>query len=198
MFNGIAILPPVNLWVLSWWGSPHTLSITDVSLVCWFHLKVFTALFLISEGTADIEIRGLPEGGIVSVEGGVWEQKKDKELNHRHFIGLRLTDVELDLLDQGAACLSVSRSEYLRKLLLEKQIHHQIEVVADMNDLRKLVSEYGKIGSNLNQIAKHFNSGGSQSRAIENEIHQCITDLFLLRKEVLKLAGGMNGNRKTH
>ena len=74
---------------------------------------------------------------------------------------------------------------------MEKQIHHQIEVVADMNDLRKLVSEYGKIGSNLNQIAKHFNSGGSQSRAIENEIHQCITDLFLLRKEVLKLAGGM-------
>ena len=79
-----------------------------------------------------------------------------------------------------------------------KQINHQIEVVADMNDLRKLVSEYGKIGSNLNQIAKHFNSGGSQSRAIENEIHQYITDLFLLRKEVLKLEGGMNGNRKTH
>ena len=81
---------------------------------------------------------------------------------------------------------------------MEKQIHHQIEVVADMNDLRKLVSEYGKIGSNLNQIAKHFNSGGSQSRAIENEIHQCITDLFQLRKEVLKLAGGMNGNRKAY
>jgi hypothetical protein len=47
-------------------------------------------------------------------------KNKDKELNHRHFIGLRLTDVELDLLDQGAACLSVSRSEYLRKLLLGK------------------------------------------------------------------------------
>ena len=77
-------------------------------------------------------------------------KNKDKELNHRHFIGLRLTDVELDLLDQGAACLSISRSEYLRKFLLEKQIH------------------------------------------------QCITDLFLLRKEVLKLAGGMNGNRKAH
>ena len=115
-------------------------------------------------------------------------KNKDKELNHRHFVAVRLTDVELNLLDQGATCFSISRSEYLRKLLLEKQINHQIEVVADMNDL----------GSNLNQIAKHFNSGGSQSRAIENEIHQCITDLFLLRKEVLKLAGGMNGNRKTH
>jgi len=104
----------------------------------------------------------------------------------------------LAVLNEAADVTGLSRSEYVRKLLFEKQINHQIEVVADMNDLRKLVSEYGKIGANLNQIAKHFNSGGSQSRAIENEIHQCITDLFLLRKEVLKLAGGMNGNRKTH
>lgn len=98
-------------------------------------------------------------------------------------------------------CIMLAPIEELATLpALKKQIAkiQQIEVVADMNDLRKLVSEYGKIGSNLNQIAKHFNSGGSQSRAIENEIHQCITDLFLLRKEVLKLAGGMNGNRKTH
>lgn len=102
------------------------------------------------------------------------------------------------VLNEAVDVTGLSRSEYLRKLLLEKQINHQIEVVADLNDLRKLVSEYGKIESNLNQIAKHFNSGGSQSRAIENKIHQSITDLFLLRKEVLKLAGGMNGNRKTH
>ena len=77
-------------------------------------------------------------------------------LNNRHFIGLGLTDVELDLLDQGAVCLSISRSEYLRKLLLEKQINHQIEVVADMTDLRKLVSEYGNIGSNLNFYDSFF------------------------------------------
>ena len=114
-------------------------------------------------------------------------ENKDKELNHRHFIGVRLTDVEL-----------ISRSEYVRKLLLEKQIYHQVEVVADMNDLKKLVSEYGKIGSNLNQIARYFNTGGSRSLAVENEIHQCIADLFQLRKEVLKLAGGKNSNRKTY
>ena len=58
-------------------------------------------------------------------------KNKDKELNHRHFVAVRLTDVELNLLDQGATCFSISRSEYLRKLLLEKQINHQIEVVAD-------------------------------------------------------------------
>ena len=52
-------------------------------------------------------------------------KNKDKELNHRHFVAVRLTDVELNLLDQGAACFSISRSEYLRKLLLEKQINHR-------------------------------------------------------------------------
>ena len=47
---------------------------------------------------------------------------------------------------------------------------------------------------NLNQIAKHFNSGGSQSRAIENEIHQCITDLFLLKKGMY-VSSGTPSNR---
>ena len=46
-------------------------------------------------------------------------ENKDKELNHRHFVVVRLTDVELNLLDQGAACFSISRSEYLRNLLFE-------------------------------------------------------------------------------
>ena len=65
-------------------------------------------------------------------------ENKDKELNHRHFIGLRLTDVELDLLDQGAACLSISQSEYLRKLLLD--IDNMYEFASshctDFKDLR--------------------------------------------------------------
>ena len=122
------------------------------------------------------------------------QKKKEKNLKRSNIITLKLTDIELAVLNEAADVTGLSRSEYLRKLLLEKQINHQIEVVADMNDLRKLVSEYGKIGSNLNQIAKHFNNGSSQSRAIENQIHQCLTDLFLLRK--LHIITGIRQNRK--
>lgn len=116
------------------------------------------------------------------------KSKKSTELIHPHFVAVRLSDMELDLLDQGCTILGISRSEYLRKLLTNKQIQNHIEIVADIEILRKLVGEYGKIGSNLNQIAKYFNTGGDRSRAIENEIHQCISDLFLLRKQVLKMA----------
>lgn len=125
-------------------------------------------------------------------------KKKEKELRHPHFVAVRLSDIELNLLNQGSALLGISRSEYLRKLLREKQIQNRIEVVADIEILRKLVHEYGKIGSNLNQIAKYFNTGGNRSLAMEDEIHQCISDLFALRKEVSRMAGDFNGNHKTH
>lgn len=121
------------------------------------------------------------------------QKRKNAEPMHPHFVAVRLSDVELKLLDYGASVLNISRSEFLRKLLVEKEIQNRIEIVADMEILRKLVSEYGKIGSNLNQIAKYFNSGGERSLAIESEIHQCIADLFRLRKEVLKMAGEKNG-----
>ena len=120
-------------------------------------------------------------------------RNKKSRTNYPNFIGVRLSDFELDRLDQCANLLGISRSEYIRKLLIEKEIQNHIEIVADMDDLKKLVGEYGKIGSNLNQIAKYFNTGGMRSLAMEDEIHQCIADLFKLRKKVLKLAGETNG-----
>lgn len=120
-------------------------------------------------------------------------RNKKSRTNYPNFIGVRLSDFELDRLDQCANLLGISRSEYIRKLLIEKEIKNHIEIVADMDDLKKLVGEYGKIGSNLNQIAKYFNTGGMRSLAMEDEIHQCIADLFKLRKKVLKLAGETNG-----
>ena len=72
---------------------------------------------------------------------------------------------------------------------MEKAIVHRVEVVADMEELRRLVGEYGKIGVNLNQIARYFNTGGERSLAMEDEIRHCIEELFALREEVLKMAG---------
>ena len=69
---------------------------------------------------------------------------KRKEVTHPHFVAVRLTDAEMALLDQGASTLGISRSEYLRKLLLEKEIKNTVEIVADIEDLRRLVGEYGK------------------------------------------------------
>lgn len=125
-------------------------------------------------------------------------KKKEKELRHHHVISLKLTDLELEILDRGAQTAGLCRSEYLRKLFLDAPMEIHYEIVADMKELRRLIREYGKIGTNLNQIARYFNTGGERSLAMEDEIRQCIADLFVLRNEVLKMAGDFHGNTKTH
>lgn len=122
-------------------------------------------------------------------------RKKKSEKNRcKNIVCIKVTDIELEILNQHASTAGLSRSEYLRKLFLEEEIHVHYEVVADMKILRELLGEYGKIGSNLNQIARYFNTGGERSLAMEEEIRHCISELFKLRKEVLKLAGEVDGD----
>lgn len=126
------------------------------------------------------------------------KRKIDEKFKRSNVITLRLTEIEMATLDKACDNTGLSRSDYLRNLIMNNTPQIHFEVVADMDILRKIVGEYGKIGSNLNQIAKHFNSGGERSLMIEDEIRQCISDLFDLRKVVLRLAGEWNGNSETH
>ena len=118
-------------------------------------------------------------------------RNKQNHLKYKNVITLKLTDIELNIVNRAATMAGLSRSEYIRQLI--GTVHVRYEIVADMDDLKKLVGEYGKIGSNLNQIAKYFNTGGMRSLAMEDEIHQCIADLFKLRKKVLEMAGDTDG-----
>ena len=123
--------------------------------------------------------------------------EKDKKLKHKNFITLKLTDVELACLEQSAKAMNISRVEYLRNLILEKPMIYKYEVVADNEQLKKLNAEIGKIGSNLNQIAKHLNQGGVRSMILQDRVHECIDKLFDLRRQVMELAGDYYGDIET-
>lgn len=116
----------------------------------------------------------------------------------KNIVCVKLTDIELSILDRHADGARLSRSEYIRGLILNKRMTAKYQIVINSEDIRKLLMQYGKIGSNLNQIAKYFNTGGERSLAMEEEIQRCLTSLFSLRKEVLKMAGDLNSNRKTY
>ncbi|BDZ80704.1 plasmid mobilization protein [Claveliimonas bilis] len=126
------------------------------------------------------------------------KRRKVNELLHPNLIAVRLSDMQLERLDYNASILQVSRSEYIRILLMEKKIYHRVEVVADFEELKRLLIEFGKIGSNLNQIAKYFNTGGQRSLEIQEEIQRCIWKLFQLRKDVLKMVGDYTKDHWTY
>ena len=132
--------------------------------------------------------------------------KKDKELRHKHQIMLRLTDTEYEIISESAKAAHLPLAEYVRKQVMKQKITAKYEIVADLPELKKLVAEFGKIGSNLNQIARHFNSGGIHSQEMRKAIGQSVARIYEMKYEVLKMAGdfhsaargSLDGNTETH
>lgn len=59
--------------------------------------------------------------------------------------------------------------------------------LADLEELRKILGQLGKIGSNVNQIAKHLNQGNN---SIDSHVHKNIQeDLNLTRRALLDALG---------
>lgn len=124
--------------------------------------------------------------------------KKEKELRHKHQIMLRLTDTEYEIVAENAKSANLPLAEYVRKQVMKQKVIAKYEIVADLPELKKLIAEFGKIGSNLNQIARHFNSGGIHSQAMRKAIEQSVSRIYELKYEVLKMAGDFHGNTETH
>ena len=124
--------------------------------------------------------------------------KKEKELKHTHRIYLRLTDTEFEIVSENAGNANLPLAEYARKQLMNKKVSVKYELVADVPELRKLTAEFGKIGSNLNQIARHFNTGGIHSQEMRKKINQCISDIYEMKYSVLRMAGDYSGFTETH
>lgn len=115
--------------------------------------------------------------------------KKSKELRHNRPIMLRLTDTEYEIVSANAKNANLPLAEYVRKQVMNKKVIVKYEIVADLPELKKLIAEFGKIGSNLNQIARHFNSGGIHSQEMRKAIDKSIAGIYEMKYEVLKLAG---------
>ena len=132
--------------------------------------------------------------------------KKDKELRHKHQIMLRLTDTEYEIISESAKAANLPLAEYVWKQVMKQKVIAKYEIVADLPELKKLVAEFGKIGSNLNQIARHFNSGGIHSQEMRRAIDQSVARIYEMKFEVLKMAGDFqavsgghsHGNPETH
>lgn len=67
-----------------------------------------------------------------------------------HFTPDEATEIEMK-----CAMAGMTEAEFLRKLALDQEISAQ----ANPDELRGIRAELGKIGSNINQIAKTANSG---------------------------------------
>ena len=113
--------------------------------------------------------------------------KQDKEISRKKVISLYLTDTELSLIKENAASAHLSLSAYVRKLTLEGKVETRYTFSPQINELVPILSQLRRIGVNLNQISKYFNSGGDPTDDIKRELRQCMAKLMDLRNELAQL-----------
>lgn len=114
-----------------------------------------------------------------------------------HCFVVRLTDTQYSIINSYAEQMGISMAEYIRHQAVHGKVEISYQVVASIPEIQKLTAEFGKIGSNLNQIAKFFNTGGMQSQVIREDINECITELMKMSRQVAEMAGEFNGNTQT-
>ena len=116
--------------------------------------------------------------------------QKETDMKREHRVTIRLTDTEFSIIENAATQAEMSISEYMRTQTMEGKVNARFEIVADVNQIKKLIGEFGKIGSNLNQIARYFNQGGILSSEMRNEIRKSLRDIY----KVMKMAGDFRGS----
>lgn len=120
--------------------------------------------------------------------------QKETDMKREHRVTIRLTDTEFSIIENAATQAEMSISEYMRTQTMEGKVNARFEIVANVDQIKKLIGEFGKIGSNLNQIARYFNQGGIISTEMKNEIRKSLRDIYEMKYEVMKMAGDFRGS----
>ena len=114
----------------------------------------------------------------------------------------RMTEEEYAEFTERLSACNMSQAEFIRQAITGAAIR-PIITVSPVNDellaaVGKLTAEYGRIGGNLNQIARYLNEYGAPYNALSGEVHAAIADLAALKYEVLKKVGDAVGNTQAY
>ena len=109
-----------------------------------------------------------------------------------HIVKTRLDDEEHADLLRRLEIYDMNQSEFIREAISGATIKPTSDDL--LAAIGKLTAEYGRIGNNLNQIARHLNEWRSSYPAMAKELQDAAADLATLKFEVMKKVGDAVGN----
>lgn len=115
-----------------------------------------------------------------------------------HVIPVRLSEVQHGIVLTNAERAGMSMADYIRRQAVHGKVNIEYRIVADFPEIQKLTRELSAIGNNLNQIARYYNSGGLNTKAIREDINAAITAVFEIRNVAMEMAGEFYGNTETY
>ena len=126
----------------------------------------------------------------------------DNPNNRTHIIKFRVTEKEKITLELCCKRLNISMSILIRQSLLGKPVQHTVLVAGGgedaLNILSALLGQCGKIGGNLNQLARHFNTGGRDTEQLRAQLLAELSALTSFRLNAEKAIGELYGNHQAY
>ena len=128
--------------------------------------------------------------------------RHDTPNNKTHIIKFRVTETEKLELENTAKLLHLSLSTLIRRALHSAKIERTVVVAGGgeetLNAVSTLLAQCGKVGGNLNQLARHFNSGGADTEQLRAKLLDELTDLTAFRLNAEKILGELYGNAQAY
>ena len=128
-------------------------------------------------------------------------QHHDTPNNKTHVIKFRVTAEEKTSLELTCKLLNLSLSTFIRRAIHNVKIEKTVIIAGGgeetLNAVSTLLAQCSKVGGNLNQLARHFNSGGADTEQIRAKILDELADLTAFRLNAEKLLGELYGNDLT-
>ena len=125
----------------------------------------------------------------------------DTPNNKTHVIKFRVTAEEKTSLELTCKLLNLSLSTFIRRAIHNVKIEKTVIVAGGgeetLTAVSTLLAQCSKVGSNLNQLARHFNSGGADTEQIRTKLLDELADLIAFRLNAEKLLGELYGNDLT-
>ena len=129
-------------------------------------------------------------------------QCHDTPNNKTHVIKFRVTAEEKTSLELTCKLLNLSRSTLIRRALHNAKIERTVVVAGGgketLTAVSTLLAQCSRVGTNLNQLARHFNSGGADTAQIRAKILDELADLTAFRLSAEKVLGELYGNAQAY
>ena len=98
--------------------------------------------------------------------------------------------------------LNLSLSTFIRRAIHNVKIKKTVIVAGGgeetLTAVSTLLAQCSKVGTNLNQLARHFNSGGADTEQIRAKILDELADLTAFRLSAEKVLGELYGNAQAY
>ena len=128
-------------------------------------------------------------------------QHHDTPNNKTHVIKFRVTAEEKASLELTCKLLNLSLSTFIRRAIHNVKIEKTVIVAGGEETLTAvstLLAQCSRVGTNLNQLARHFNSGGADTEQIRAKILDELADLTAFRLSAEKVLGELYGNAQAY